>query len=280
LIIKKIAALSGRFPRPKVTVTASQAQTLKTDRQRLLLAGCMARLGLVSEASIVLSTVSRTLSIQDAAAFAKIAAGIGQMDSLVEHIDSAEDLREVAHPVPAGDAARPIAALPVSTDRALPRTTQAPRGLDQHRVAPAAMDRLARSPRTRAAGQTVAAPASSERPSVTIVVPAYNVQDFVLQTLDSIAHQTFENFECLVIDDGSTDATLSACRERCERDDRFRIIAHRENAGISAARNSGLRAARADLICFLDADDLMMPVGLEMRVVVLRSPPQDLLMGC
>lgn len=106
-------------------------------------------------------------------------------------------------------------------------------------------------------------------PSVSIVVPCYNSADFVEMTLDSIKSQTLSNFECLMVNDGSTDDTLNILKSYARADKRFRLVNLHKNVGLSAARNNGLRAARARYITFLDSDDLLMPRSLEVRLSVL-----------
>jgi glycosyltransferase involved in cell wall biosynthesis len=107
---------------------------------------------------------------------------------------------------------------------------------------------------------------ASALPEVTVVVPSYNAGHFLAATLESIKAQHLENFECIVVDDGSTDgATGKIATSFARSDSRFRVVRHLANSGLSAARNSGIRAARAEKICFLDADDLLMPQSLENR---------------
>lgn len=108
-------------------------------------------------------------------------------------------------------------------------------------------------------------------PAVTLVVPCYNGLPFLEWTLDSIARQTLSDFECIVVDDASTDGSAAMISSFCRRDPRFRLIKHRANAGLSASRNTGLRAARGQYIAFLDADDLLNPEGLALRYETLRE---------
>ncbi len=95
-------------------------------------------------------------------------------------------------------------------------------------------------------------------PAVSVVIPAYNVQRFIRQTLDSVLAQTYRDFEVLVIDDGSTDGTAEIATDYGEP---VRVL-RQENAGPSAARNHGIREARGDFVAFLDADDLWRPEKL------------------
>lgn len=94
----------------------------------------------------------------------------------------------------------------------------------------------------------------STAPKISIIVPVYNVEKYLRRCLDSIASQTFNDWECILIDDGSPDNSGSICDEYAEKDSRFRVI-HQKNAGVSAARNAGLDAARGEWIGFVDSDD-------------------------
>lgn len=108
-----------------------------------------------------------------------------------------------------------------------------------------------------------------DNPEVSVVVPSYNSGHFLEWTLASIAAQTFKNFECIVVDDCSTDDSIAKAKKHFS-DPRFRLIRHKMNVGLSGARNTGLRAARGEFVAFLDADDLMMRNSLEVRLATCR----------
>ncbi|MBD5359589.1 MAG: glycosyltransferase family 2 protein [Bacteroides sp.] len=95
-------------------------------------------------------------------------------------------------------------------------------------------------------------------PEISIIVPVYNMEQYVCECLDSIKAQTFTNWECIIIDDGSTDLSATICKQYAEEDTRFKII-HTTNGGLSAARNAGLKIARAEFIGFIDSDDYIHP---------------------
>lgn len=116
-------------------------------------------------------------------------------------------------------------------------------------------------------------------PVCTVVVPAFNAEEFLGWTLDSIAAQTARSFRCLIVNDGSTDATAKIARKFSDRDKRFQIITHLANSGLSAARNTGLRAATTPFVTFLDADDLMMRDSLELRLRPLLECDDDRVIG-
>ena len=98
-----------------------------------------------------------------------------------------------------------------------------------------------------------------------IIVPCYNLAPWIQQCLDSVASQDFKDWECVVIDDESTDDSGQILDEYARRDSRFRII-HQLNAGEGGARNTGLSVAKGKWIFFLDGDDLMLPNALAQLV--------------
>jgi glycosyltransferase involved in cell wall biosynthesis len=107
-------------------------------------------------------------------------------------------------------------------------------------------------------------------PEVSVVIPAYNAAATLQETLASVLAQTFTDFEAIVVDDGSRDDT--ATRARACGDPRVRVLSI-ANGGVAAARNRGIDAARAELIAFLDADDLWRPEKLALQVEALRAHP-------
>ena len=89
---------------------------------------------------------------------------------------------------------------------------------------------------------------------ISIIVPIYNVENYLRQCLDSILNQTYQNFECLLINDGSPDNSAEICREYVEKDSRFRYF-EKENGGVSSARNLGIERSKGQYITFIDSDD-------------------------
>jgi len=106
-------------------------------------------------------------------------------------------------------------------------------------------------------------------PSVSIIVPTYNRRETILRCLESIRAQHFEDWELLVVDDGSVDGTAEAIEGF---DPRMRVI-RQANQGITGARNRGLREARGDYLAFLDSDDEWLPHHLALTVAYLRAHP-------
>lgn len=97
---------------------------------------------------------------------------------------------------------------------------------------------------------------------ISVIVPVYNVEKYVLKCLQSIQNQTYHNFEVLVVDDGSNDGSGEVCEKFAESDKRFKVI-HQSNGGLSAARNMGLDAAHGKFLMFVDSDDYIHPQMLE-----------------
>lgn len=108
---------------------------------------------------------------------------------------------------------------------------------------------------------------------VTVVVPCYNYAHFLGETLDSVMAQTYINWECLIIDDGSTDNTKEVAKKYCEIDKRFKYI-YQTNLGLSAARNKGISEATGEYIQFLDSDDLITPEKFRHQVTSFLSNEQ------
>ena len=96
------------------------------------------------------------------------------------------------------------------------------------------------------------------KPKISILVAAYNVAEYLEQCLKSIIGQTYQNLEIVIVDDGSTDATGAICDHYKKSDKRVKVI-HQANAGLSAARNVGLKTATGDFVMFVDGDDFIKP---------------------
>lgn len=100
--------------------------------------------------------------------------------------------------------------------------------------------------------------------AVSILIPCYNAAAFLAEALQSVRDQTLRDFECLIIDDASTDASVDVARQFTQADARFRLITFPTNGGVSVARNRGLDEAQGRWIAVLDADDLFVPTRLEL----------------
>lgn len=108
------------------------------------------------------------------------------------------------------------------------------------------------------------------KPALSVIVPVYNVEPYLCACVDSILGQTFRDFELILVDDGSTDGCPAICDAYVERDSRVRAI-HKDNGGLSSARNAGMRATRAELLSFIDSDDFVHPQMLEALVTPLLA---------
>lgn len=113
-------------------------------------------------------------------------------------------------------------------------------------------------------------------PRASIIVPAYNAADYIKETLDSILAQTFDDFECLVIDDGSTDDTADAVKSF--QDSRIKLFQQKNSGGPAKPRNVGLTKSVGEYIFMFDSDDLMLPEKVARSVEALDQYPEaDLL---
>ena len=92
---------------------------------------------------------------------------------------------------------------------------------------------------------------------VSVIVPIYNVENYVSKCIQSICEQTYSNIEIVLVDDGSTDNSGAICDDYKKKDMRIKVI-HKKNAGVSAARNTGINKSTGDYICFVDGDDYVM----------------------
>lgn len=115
-------------------------------------------------------------------------------------------------------------------------------------------------------------------PLVSVVIPAYNAEKYIGETLGSLRAQTLTDWEALIVDDGSTDATARLAAQAAAEDARFRLL-RQENAGVSAARNHGLREAQGTYVLFLDSDDTLTADSLRAFCKALDSTGADAAIG-
>ena len=115
-----------------------------------------------------------------------------------------------------------------------------------------------------------------EKPLVSIIVPVYNVEDYLEKCLDNLICQTYENIEIILIDDGSTDKSSQICDEYAAKDSI--AVIHKTNEGVSAARNDGLKAANGQLIMFVDSDDWIETDTCEIAVSAMEESGADVVM--
>lgn len=89
---------------------------------------------------------------------------------------------------------------------------------------------------------------------ISVIVPIYNVEDYLDRCVNSLVNQTYKNLEIILVDDGSPDSCPGICDEWSQRDSRIKVV-HKENSGLSDARNAGVKVATGDIISFIDSDD-------------------------
>ena len=112
---------------------------------------------------------------------------------------------------------------------------------------------------------------------LSIIVPVYNAETFLYQCIDSILNQTFQNFELILVNDGSTDGTEKLCADFAKKDERV-IVINQRNQGIGEARNTGLRRASGTYIGFVDSDDNIHPFMYEYMLEVAVKKGADIVM--
>lgn len=110
---------------------------------------------------------------------------------------------------------------------------------------------------------------------ISAIVPVYNVEKYLYRCVDSILKQTYENFELILIDDGSPDNCSQMCDELSEKDSRIKVI-HQENQGLSAARNSGIKIAKGNYLTFIDSDDWISNTMFEDLINLIKEKNADI----
>lgn len=110
---------------------------------------------------------------------------------------------------------------------------------------------------------------------ITIIVPVYQVNQFLSQCLDSLVNQTYKNLEIILIDDGSDDGSELICDKYAQKDSRIKVI-HQSNKGLSEARNTGLEAAQGDYIAFVDSDDIVSTKYIESLYTLIIEHNADI----
>lgn len=110
---------------------------------------------------------------------------------------------------------------------------------------------------------------------ISVIVPIYNVEQYLNQCVESIVNQTYKNLEIILIDDGSPDSCPKLCNEWALRDSRIKV-AHKNNGGLSDARNFGLKESTGEYICFVDSDDYISKYMIEALYTVLKKDSSDI----
>lgn len=110
---------------------------------------------------------------------------------------------------------------------------------------------------------------------ISVIVPVYNCEKYLADCLDSILGQTYQDFEIILIDDGSQDKSSLICDEYAQHDDRIRVV-HQKNHGVSHARNVGLKLVTGDAVSFIDSDDTLEPEMYELLIRVMQEHGADI----
>lgn len=115
----------------------------------------------------------------------------------------------------------------------------------------------------------------NKNPIVSVIIPTYNRAHLVSRSIQSVLNQTYQDFELIIIDDGSNDNTEDVIEEFQKKDKKIRYIRHDKNKGGSAARNTGVRAAKGEYIAFQDSDDEWFPEKLEKQMKIFENMPTE-----
>ena len=113
-------------------------------------------------------------------------------------------------------------------------------------------------------------------PKVSIIVPVYKVEKYIGQCVDSILNQTFTDWECILVNDGSPDESGVVCDKYAHKDTRIKVI-HKPNGGVSSARNAGLSTAQGEYVYFIDSDDYVEREALELSVSKAKQLEADII---
>lgn len=112
-------------------------------------------------------------------------------------------------------------------------------------------------------------------PLISVIVPVYNTAKYLSACLDSVIHQTYQNLEIILINDGSTDNSSSIIQDYVKKDSRIKVI-NQKNQGLSGARNQGLKKATGDYVTFVDSDDKIAPTMLANLISALQKTHSDI----
>lgn len=114
-----------------------------------------------------------------------------------------------------------------------------------------------------------------DKPLITVIVPAYKVESYLPICVESIINQTYKNIEIILVDDGSPDRCGAICDEYALKDNRIRVL-HKDNGGLSSARNAGMKVMEGEFVTFIDSDDYVSPFYVEHLFNALRIDDADL----
>jgi glycosyltransferase involved in cell wall biosynthesis len=107
--------------------------------------------------------------------------------------------------------------------------------------------------------------------NVSVIMPAYNAEKYIMESISSVIKQTYPLWELLIIDDGSQDATREIVKRYMQQDQRIKLIEMNKNIGVAQARNCGIENAKGEYIAFLDSDDIWLPQKLEWQIAFMQE---------
>lgn len=112
---------------------------------------------------------------------------------------------------------------------------------------------------------------SLNQPFISVVMPVYNAEKFLFQSIESVLQQTYTNFELIIIDDYSSDNSVKTIKEFLKKDTRIKFFSNKQNYGVAYTRNSGVKYAKGDWIAFIDSDDMWQKDKLKKQVELLND---------
>ena len=116
------------------------------------------------------------------------------------------------------------------------------------------------------------------KPAISVIIPVYKCEKYLSACIDSVLNQTFQDFELILVDDGSPDDSPAICDDYAKKDDRVKVI-HKENGGVSSARNAGIEAAKGEYITFIDSDDYIDSEMLKSLYEQIKAQDGDLIIS-
>lgn len=108
-------------------------------------------------------------------------------------------------------------------------------------------------------------------PFVSVVMPVYNAEKYVLESVQSVLDQSYENYELIIVDDASTDHSIELVTSICKDNSQVKIIRLENNGGVSHARNTGINSAKGEYIAFIDSDDIWRPDKLKLQMKFMKA---------
>lgn len=113
---------------------------------------------------------------------------------------------------------------------------------------------------------------------LSVIVPVYNVEQYLARCIDSILQQSYRNLELILVDDGANDSSGAICDQYAQKDPRVNVI-HKENGGLSSARNAGLDAAKGEYVGFVDSDDWIEPGAYAAMIFLMEQQQVPMICG-